>query len=244
MAPTAPASEPTPSGSVQLLLRNIDSPGAGRCLPRDATLHVNSRLLSTPHPDAWNLASEVAAASAGGPAGPAASLDGLVGDFLGAACAAPEREYSTSPLGPAAAHVAIFLRSGAPGALGHLYLYSQHEPTRAEAERAIRRFLSLDGTNVEEWTAPVLLELCSSIASGGGGARPQAGHDDPLYADLRRALAALLDIKWKQNPGCWLDVSTEWVAEQLTRLLAAHKANAVMERIASAGVPRDDEDGG
>ncbi|GJN15803.1 hypothetical protein PR202_gb02745 [Eleusine coracana subsp. coracana] len=212
---------------------------AGRCLPldatigelglpRDATLHVNSRLLSTPHPDAWNLAEQVVAA-AGQQPGSAASVDELVWNFLNVARAARERR-SAGPLGPVADHVSIFLRSGAPGALAQLYLYSQDESCRAEAERAIRRFLTEQSGVLKVWTAPVLLELSGSIANGTEARQRRV--DDPLYADLRRALADVIaDPEW--NPACWLDASLKLVAEQLTRF-AVETASAVTEQITGA----------
>ncbi|GJN03915.1 hypothetical protein PR202_ga21411 [Eleusine coracana subsp. coracana] len=215
---------------------------AGRCLPRgatidelglqrDATLHVTSRLLSTPHPDAFNLASELAAAARLAHAQPdyAASLDRLVWGFLNAARARKKRS-SSGPLGRVAAHMTILLRSGAPAALGQLYL-SEREPCRVGAERAIRRLLTPD-LSVMVWITPALLELCSSVAAGGSARRCHA--DDPLYADLRRALASLLG-SLLNHPVCWLDVSPEWAAEHLTRLVV-DKASAVVEQIARAHV--------
>lgn len=193
-------------------------------LPRDATLRSTVR--SAAHPDAWNLASKVAATariSATRPrkASAAASLDGLVVNFIDAACGVRE----SSPSDPVADHVAIFLRSGAPGALAQLYLSKYSTACSVGAERAIRCFLTPDHAIIKVWTAPVLLELSASIAAG-------VRCDDKLYADLRRALAALLrDPRLNENPSCfWHGVSLEWVAEHLTRLFADHKA--VVEQMA------------
>jgi hypothetical protein len=217
---------------------------AGRCLPGeatigelglppDATLHVTSRLLSTPHPDAWNVAAEVVAAAAklaapGTPPAYAAYLDGLVGEFLNLACAACEKK-TYNPLGPVADHMAIFLRSGAPGVLAQLYL-SPDDACRAAAESAIRRFLMPDllteHGKVKAWTAPVLLEFSRYIAS----ARRQAS--DPLYADLRSTLPTVIcNAAW--SPACWLDLPFERLAEQLTRFVV-EKAGAVTEHLAGA----------
>ncbi|GJN15807.1 hypothetical protein PR202_gb02749 [Eleusine coracana subsp. coracana] len=205
--------------------------GASRAARRSAssgsTLHVTSRLLSTPHPNAFNLASELAAAARLAHAQPdsAASLERLVWAFLHAAYTARKTKKSCSgPLGPVAAHVAILLRSGAPAALGQLYL-SEHEPCRVGAERAIRRLLTTDIS-----ITPVLLELCSSVAAGGSVRRCHA--DDPLYADIRRSLASLLSFLMG-HPACWLDVSPDWAAEHLTRLVV-DKASAVVELIETA----------
>jgi len=197
-AAAAAASErDSSSGAVQLLLRNIDSTttvirvrredtldsvlgrlgkGAARGgelrvsyagrdlprgstvgelgLPRDATIHVSSRLRSTPYADAWSLASEIAAARSGQPAAVAPQdLDKLSSRSRGAAVAA---------------HLDIFLRSGAPVVLVQQYLCADQPPLRrAEAERAIRRFMSPHRT-VRGWTAPVLLEFCRSIAAACG----------------------------------------------------------------------------
>jgi len=233
-AAAAAASErDSSSGAVQLLLRNIDSTttvirvrredtldsvlgrlgkGAARGgelrvsyagrdlprgstigelgLPRDPTIHVSSRLRSTPYADAWSLASEIAAARSGQPAAVAPQdLDKLSSRSRGAA---------------AAAHLDIFLRSSAPVVLVQQYLYADEPPRRAEAESAIRRFMSSHLT-VRGWTAPVLLEFCRYIAAG-----------DPLYADFRGTLAAVLsDPDW--TPARWLDLPQERVAEQVGR---------------------------
>jgi hypothetical protein len=127
---------------------------------------VTSRLLSTPHPDAWNVAAEVVAAAAklaapGTPPAYAAYLDRLVGELLNLACAACEKK-TYNPMGPVADHMAIFLRSGAPGVLAQLYL-SPDAACRAAADSAIRRFLMPDllteHGKIKAWTAPVLLEF-------------------------------------------------------------------------------------
>ncbi|GJN03919.1 hypothetical protein PR202_ga21416 [Eleusine coracana subsp. coracana] len=208
-ASASDSDQPAPSDAIQLLLRNIDSRtivvraqlddtldsvlerlGHGKAavdlramhagptigeleIPPNATLHVISRLRSTPYTSAFKLAARIAAACTGQeqpPDSAAASLVSLVSNFLEA--------------------VSLAARVS---------------------------------NNTEVWTAPLLLELCSSIASG---ARPQPDHDDPLYADLRRALAAVLaDPKWN-SPACWLDMPPDWVAEHLTRL-AVENADAV-----------------
>jgi hypothetical protein len=247
-----PNPSPTPSGAVQLLLRNIDSRTivvrpqredtldsvlerlgkaashrsdlrvqyAGRCLPGDATigelglppdatLHVTARLLSTPHPDAWNLS--------------AVSFDRIVSNFLNSA--RNKKSYSSS-LGSVADHMVNFLRIGAPVVLAQLYLSSSDAVCRASAESAIRRFLVPDlRSRIKAWTAPVLVEFSRSFAA--------AGHQaDPLYADLRSTLAAVLcDPGW--NPACWLNFPPERLAEQLIRF-AVERASSVMEQIAGA----------
>jgi len=133
-------------------------------LPRDATIHVSSRLRSTPYADAWSLASEIAAARSGQPA----DLDNLVGSFLDLAHAADRKESPSSRGAAVAAHLDIFLCSGAPVVLVQQYLCADQPPLRrAEAERAIRRFMSPHRT-VRGWTAPVLLEFCRSIAAACG----------------------------------------------------------------------------
>ncbi|PAN36092.1 hypothetical protein PAHAL_6G256900 [Panicum hallii] len=278
--PAAAASErDSSSGTVQLLLRNIDSTTtvirvrredtlesvligclgkgaarggelpvsyAGRDLPRgstvgelgvprDATIHVSSRLRSTPYADAWSLASEIAAsarfpvARSGQPAvvAPPVDLDNLVGSFLDLAHAANRKEAPSSRGAAVAAHLDIFLRSGAPVVLVQQYLYADEPPRHAEAERAIRRFVSPHRT-VRGWTAPVLLEFCRSIAAACG--RQVDGN--PLYTDLRGTLAAVLsDPDW--TPARWLDLPQERVAEQVGRF-AGEVARAVTEEIARA----------
>ncbi|KAL6859011.1 hypothetical protein ACP4OV_018013 [Aristida adscensionis] len=204
-------------------------------LPRDATLHVTCRILSTPHADAWDRASEIAGVASRfvklhPPAAAAPpSLQTLVRQFLDAARAAHQRT-SPSALGPVATaeHVDIFLRSGAPAALAELYL-SGDQRRRAEAELAIRCFLSPDPEGapgaVKVWTAPVLMQLCQSIAAG-----PRWMDDDPLYADLRSTLAAVLSLPgW--TPPSSPDVPRDWVCAQLTRI-AEEMANAVAKEIA------------
>ncbi|KAG2584881.1 hypothetical protein PVAP13_6KG352006 [Panicum virgatum] len=262
MAPRAAAASErdSSSGAVQLLLRNIDSTtsvirarredtldsvllgrlgkGAARGgelrvsyagrdlprgstigelgLPRDPTIHVSSRLRSTPYADAWSLASEIAAARSGQPA----DLDNLVGSFLDLAHAADRKESPSSRGAAVAAHLDIFLCSGAPVVLVQQYLHADEPPRRAEAESAIRRFMSPHLT-VRGWTAPVLLEFCRYIAAG-----------DPLYADFRGTLAAVLsDPDW--TPARWLDLPQERVAEQVGRF-AVEAAKAVAEEIARA----------
>jgi hypothetical protein len=193
-------------------------------LPPDATLHVTSRLLSTPHPDAWNLAAEVAAA-AGRPAS-AKSLDRIVTKFLNSA--RNKKAYS-GPLGAVADHMVIFLRSGAPVVLAQLYLSSSDAACRASAESAIQRFLVPDllddHSRIKAWTAPVLVEFSRYFAAA-------AHQADPLYANLRSRLAAVLcDPGW--NPECWLNFPPERLAEQLIRF-AVEKASSVIEHIAGA----------
>lgn len=204
-------------------------------LPWDATIHVSYRLLSTPHADAWRLASEitaaarVAATATGGQQQPheAAPLEKLVRRFLDSAGAAQQRR-SHSALGPVADHLDIFLRSGAPGVLVQLY-HSNDEHRRAVAERAIRCFLCPDAPSgkgiVRAWTAPVLLEFCGSIATG-------ARTGDSLYTALRSMLATVLsDPEW--TPERWHGVSWRRVAEQLTRL-AGEMAKGIIQEIATA----------
>lgn len=208
-------------------------------LPWDATIHVSYRLLSTPHVDAWRLASEIAAAAriaavavTGAPQQhpyAAAPLEKLVRKFLGAAAAAHQRR-SHSALGPVADHLDIFLRSGAAGMLVQLY-QSNDERRRAVAERAIRCFLSPDAPAgkgiVMAWMAPVLLEFCRSIAAAAG-----ARTGDSLYTALRGMLATVLsDPEW--TPERWHGVSWRRVAEELTRL-TEEMAKAVIQEIATA----------
>ncbi|CAL5013370.1 unnamed protein product [Urochloa decumbens] len=205
-------------------------------LPRDATLHVSSRLRSTPYPDAWRLASEIAAAAAatarGGGRAPREKkeevtlLDNLVRSFLDLAQAAHEKD---SPGGavPVGDHLDIFLRSGAPVLLAQRYLSDHQPPRRAEAERAMRCFLSADPV-VKVWTAPVLMELCRCIAAG------ERRHDqgDTLYFDLRCVLASVLSHPdW--TPAWWLGAPPKRVAEEVDRL-AGETARALVEEIAGA----------
>ncbi|CAO2207197.1 unnamed protein product [Urochloa humidicola] len=206
-------------------------------LPWDATLHVSSRLRSTPHADEWSLASEIAAAAkaSGGRTPPPEEeeeevtlLDSLVRSFLDLAHAAHKKE-SLSSVGAVGEHLDIFLRSAAPVLLARLYL-SGEPPRRAEAGRAIRRFLSADPI-VKVWTAPVLIMLCRCIAGAAAG----GGGGDPLYFDLRRALAAVLsDPDW--TPARWLAASRQLVAEEMKRL-ARETATAVAEEIVAAYGP-------
>ncbi|CAO2173319.1 unnamed protein product [Urochloa humidicola] len=112
--------------------------------------------------------------------------------------------------------------------LVQLYLYGQ--PTRRdEAGRAISCFLSPDPI-VEVWTAPVLLEFCRCIAAGAG---LQGGVGDPLYLDLRGALAAVIaDPDWNTAPR-WLGSPLQQVFVQVNRF-AGETARAVVEEIAGA----------
>ncbi|XP_039854576.1 E3 ubiquitin-protein ligase UPL5-like isoform X2 [Panicum virgatum] len=201
-------------------------------LPWDATLHVSYRLVPAPHADARRLASEIAAAArlaaaTVGQAYVAVSLELLVRRFLYSARAAHQGK-SNSALGPVAEHLGIFLRSGVPGVLVQLY-QSDDERRRAEAERAIRCFLSPDPPEgksiVKALTAPVLLEFCASFDAG-------ASKGDPLYAALRAMAATVLsDPEW--TPGLWGDVPRRRVAEHLIRL-ARETAIAVVVEIAGA----------
>ncbi|CAO2184180.1 unnamed protein product [Urochloa humidicola] len=195
-------------------------------LPRDATLHVSSRLRSTPYANAWRLASDIAAAaSASGqpPSEEATLLDDLVRNFLDLAHAAHKKE-SLSSVGAVAVgdHLDIFLGSGAAVLLVQLYLSGQ-PPRRDEAGRAILCFLSPDPV-VKVWTAPVLLDFCRCIAAAADG--------DPLYLDLRGALAAVLsDPDWKTER--WLGAPLERVAVEVNGF-ALETAKAIVEEIAGA----------
>jgi len=147
--------------------------------------------------------------------------------FLDSARGAHQRK-SNSALGPVAEHLGIFLARGVPGVLVQLY-QSDDERRRAEAERAIRCFLSPDPpagkSIVKALTAPVLLEFCGSFATG-------ARKGDPLYAALRAMVATVLsDPEW--TPGLWGDVPRRRVAEQMIRL-AKETAVAVIVEIAGA----------
>ncbi|KAL6644575.1 hypothetical protein ACP70R_016183 [Stipagrostis hirtigluma subsp. patula] len=202
-------------------------------LPPDATLHVTSRLLSTPYAGAWDLASEIVAAARARlaatrpPGDAAASLEELIRRFLKSAATA-HQGTSPSSLGAVDDHLDIFLRSGAPGVLVQLYL-SKDAPRRAAAESAIRCFLRPDpptGPSVLlVWMAPLLMEFCRLIAAS-------ARRSDPLYAELRGVLAAVLsspDWTLPRSP----DVPPEWVAEQVTRF-AQEMADTIMEELAGA----------
>ncbi|KAF8690169.1 hypothetical protein HU200_041412 [Digitaria exilis] len=193
-------------------------------LPRDATLHVSSRLLSTPHIGAWGLASEIADAArlaAAGHHSSAWSVEKLVTKFLDFDRAAKAFKSGGSSVWDVADHMDVFLRSGAPALLVRFYLSGQRGSTHA-----VPCLLPPD----KAWTAPVLLEFCGSLAAGG------ARVGDHIYTDLRGMLVAeLSDPKW--TPKRWRDVPRPWVAEQLTRL-ARDMANAVIEEMSPSG-PRE-----
>nr|CAB3481367.1 unnamed protein product [Digitaria exilis] len=193
-------------------------------LPRDATLHVSSRLLSTPHVGAWGLASEIADAArlaAAGHHSSAWSVEKLVTKFLDFDRAAKAFKSGGSSVWDVADHMDVFLRSGAPALIVRFYLSGHRGSTHA-----VPCLLPPD----KAWTAPVLLEFCGSLAAAG------ARVGDHIYTDLRGMLVAeLSDPKW--TPKRWRDVPRPWVAEQLTRL-ARDMANAVIEEMSPSG-PRE-----
>ncbi|OEL20507.1 E3 ubiquitin-protein ligase UPL5 [Dichanthelium oligosanthes] len=194
-------------------------------LPWDATLHVFARLLSTPHVDAWSLASEITTAARIASAGQQAaadSLEKLVTRFLDFDRAAIAKVCSGS-LWDVDEHLDVFLRSEAPALLVQLYL-SKDEACHGGAERAIRCFLS----DYNVWTVPVLLEFCGSFAAG-------AREGDRLYTAFRGLLATALTDS-DPTPERWRGLPRQWVAEQLTQL-AGEMANAVIEEIASSTAP-------
>ncbi|TVU05242.1 hypothetical protein EJB05_48400, partial [Eragrostis curvula] len=223
-------------GDLQVLYAGRDLPRESTIgelgLPPGATLHVTARLVSTPHLDSRNLAKEVAHVArlaATGHQAAAASLDQLVNIFFRNAIRHAHGRKPISPLGPVADILSVFLRSDAAGVLGHLYL-SGHAAWRFGAERTMRRFLPPPTALPEHGIvrvcmAPLLLEFSCAIAAG-------ARQGDPLYADLRCALAATLVVpEWK--PVCWLGIPQELVAAQLTRFVG-ETASAVTAHIGGA----------
>nr|CAJ26384.1 polyubiquitin-like protein [Brachypodium sylvaticum] len=172
---------------------------ASLCLPPDSTLHLAARLRSTPHPEAWQLASHIAATAAAAEAAatstPSHSLDCLVKEYILCASGSRKRGDRDDPVDimstrhRAEEYLDIFLQAGAAVALVRLYL-SNSSFFRSFAERAIRCFLSTDPVSpmppaVKPVTAPVLLEFCRLLSV-------TTGSKDSLYKSCRYTLASVL----------------------------------------------------
>ncbi|KAI4989747.1 hypothetical protein ZWY2020_038110 [Hordeum vulgare] len=167
-------------------------------LPPDSTLQPAARLRSTPHPEAWQLASHIAATAASWGAGThtAHTLEDLVKEYIAFCVIGTERNWNNrrakgdakNTQHRAEEHLDIFLQSGAAIALVHLYL-SDFSYSRLYAERAIRCFLSTDPAtlppDVMLVTAPVLLQFCRFLSL-------TAGNKDSLYKSCRYTLASVL----------------------------------------------------
>ncbi|PNT64825.1 hypothetical protein BRADI_4g33532v3 [Brachypodium distachyon] len=154
-----------------------EATSASLCLPPDSTLHLAARLRSTPHPEAWQLASHIAATAAAATPTPTPShsLDGLVKEYILLASFTRRRSDRSAPVDTqstehcAAEYLDIFLQAGAAVALVNLYL-SNSSFFRSFAERAIRCFLSTNPVSrlppgVKPVTAPIPHGRLLSITS-------------------------------------------------------------------------------
>ncbi|XP_024310499.1 E3 ubiquitin-protein ligase UPL5 [Brachypodium distachyon] len=102
-----------------------EATSASLCLPPDSTLHLAARLRSTPHPEAWQLASHIAATAAAATPTPTPShsLDGLVKEYILLASFTRRRSDRSAPVDTqstehcAAEYLDIFLQAGAAVAL-------------------------------------------------------------------------------------------------------------------------------
>ncbi|XP_040383411.1 E3 ubiquitin-protein ligase UPL5 isoform X2 [Oryza brachyantha] len=172
------------------------------CLPPDSTLHLLSRLRSTPYPDAWQLASyivSIASIARSDPLNSAAvsGLDDLVKEFILCAHRANQRQrhdrdspIDAQAMGDQAAHyLEIFHEAGVPFALVGLYAAYPHSTIHFYAGNAIKCFLTMDPSalppDVLPVTAPLLLEFCGMLSLS-------VGKEDELYRSCRSMLASVL----------------------------------------------------
>ncbi|KAB8111065.1 E3 ubiquitin-protein ligase UPL5 isoform X2 [Oryza sativa Japonica Group] len=174
-------------------------------LPPDSTLHLLSRLRSTPYPDAWQLASYIASTAAAAKSDPAhtssaANINELVKEFILCAHRANMRQrhdrdsplFDAQPTGDhAAQYLEIFRQAGAPFALVRLYAANPSSASHHHAENAIKCFLTMDPSalppDVLPVMAPVLLEFCGLLSFS-------VGKRDELYISSRSMLATVLSL--------------------------------------------------
>ncbi|KAF0931846.1 hypothetical protein E2562_005809 [Oryza meyeriana var. granulata] len=171
-------------------------------LPPDSTLHLLSRLRSTPYPDAWQLASYIASTAASAKSDPvntsaASSMVELVKEFILCAHRANMRQrhdrdspFDAQATGdPAAQCLQIFREAGAPFALVRLYAANPRSVFHCHAQSAIKCFLTTDPSalppDVLPVTALVLLEFCGLLSFS-------VGKKDELYRSCRSMLASVL----------------------------------------------------
>ncbi|KAL6644574.1 hypothetical protein ACP70R_016182 [Stipagrostis hirtigluma subsp. patula] len=203
---------PHPSGTVQLLLRNMDSRTTVLRLRPWDTLDTVLHHLG----EAIVRRGELRVTFGGRELPRRAMIsdlhlppDAMLHCFLNTVKPL-DKKKSFGSTGAVAEYLDVFLQSGAAKVLVHFYL-SSYVPHRVAADQAIRCFLHPDTRTrpniVKVWTAPVLMELCRLIAAG-------AGRGDLLYMDLRGTLATVLSMpSW--TPPRSPDLPPEWVAKQV-----------------------------
>jgi hypothetical protein len=211
-------------------------------LQSDSTLHLAARLRSTQHPEAWQLASHIAATAASADseaattATSACSLDELVKDFIISAHRASvgrlrsDRSSQGEPrtmVDVASEYLEIFVQAGAAIALVRMYLSNSF--FRSYAERSIRCFLTADPStlppNVLQVTAPLLLEFCRLLCVS-------AGKKDLLYRACRCSLASVL-CSWPWFP-LPMGAPTRLIDEVL--LFARETMEVVLDGLASVAM--------
>lgn len=162
-------------------------------MQNDAGLHLVGRMRSTGHPQAWQLINEVVSfifyLYKNNPTeaelqifpSPNKSVKSKLAQYLSMTPRDDEQ---------ASGHLQIFSASSAPAALVMLYM-SSHRSNRAQADEAIRHFITSSKNNLPKQThqecAPIILEFCKLLKGA-------AGIDDPLYSLCRSSLGGMVEF--------------------------------------------------
>ncbi|XP_052203229.1 E3 ubiquitin-protein ligase UPL5 isoform X2 [Diospyros lotus] len=153
-------------------------------IENDAGLQLVGRLLSTHHPQAWQVIEDMVWLLCRMSKGEFPHSSGFVQSRLMAFLAMTPKDNSDATAG----HLQTFSSASAPAALVMLYL-SPHKGNKECADGLIRQFVSSIQTmlpkELHALCAPLMLEFCKLLLG--------ATRDDPLYSFCRTTLGSMLE---------------------------------------------------